>query len=240
MVQVPAGSFLMGSLRDSSSLGANPAPQPGGDEFPQRSVSLPEFYIDQTEVINEAYDECVNAGVCKRQVGGDPNYHVNPSFDNYPVIYVSWDDAQAYCQWRGKRLPTEAEWEKAARGTDGRVWPWGNTFRDDPSQANLGGNPNRALPVDGRPNGASPYGALDMAGNVAEWVADWYQPTYYTSRPDPDSAPPGPTQADSTNNKVIRGGSFRNQGQEARPADRNGIGLGASFDVGFRCAWSSR
>lgn len=241
MVRIPTGPFLMGSLRDSSSLGANPQPQPNGDEFPQRSVVLPEFYIDQTEVTNESYGECVETGICPRQVGGDPNYHINASFNDHPALYVSWDSAQTYCTWRGKRLPTEAEWEKAARGTDGRVWSWGNSLRDSSGRipANLVDGSQQPLKTGSFPQGASPYGALDMIGNVWEWTADWYKPTYYAERPEPDTSPPGPSQTDSTGLKVIRGGSFRSEGRDARTADRNGIGTGPSFDIGFRCAWSS-
>ncbi len=243
MVLIPAGEFLMGSLPDSSGLpGLDRNPQPEGDEFPQRTVFLPEFRIDRTLVTNVRYRECVNAGTCVSQSGGDRNYHNGPAFDNYPVTYVSWDDALAYCQWAGKRLPTETEWEKAARGTDGRIWPWGNALKDNPSapvqRANVGdsdagGNPT---PVDAYPNGASPYEALDMAGNVWEWVNDWYKFDYYAGRPDPDSSPTGPTEGESTGLKVIRGGSFETVGVDARTTERNAVSPSPSFDIGFRCA----
>lgn len=244
MVRVPAGSFWMGSLRDSSNLpGLDRNPEPDPDEFPQHAVALPEFFIDRTEVTNAAYLECVETNVCVPQAGGDPNYHTSPTFANHPVIFVSWEGAQTYCRWAGKRLPTEAEWEKAARGTDGRIWPWGNALKD-----NLAGPVTRANVADGVTGGpvavgsytagASPYGALDMSGNVWEWVADWEDPNYYSKRPDPDENPPGPPQDQSTGRKIVRGGSYRSLGVDSRTAERNGVELGPSFDIGFRCAKS--
>ena len=243
MARVPAGPFKMGSLEDSSGLPGldrNPEPQP--DEFPQREVSLPEFWIDRTEVSNADYRPCLEAGVCKPQSGGDPNYHTNPAFDRHPVIFISWEDAVTYCKSVGKRLPTEAEWEKAARGMDGRIWPWGNALQDNPSfpvqRANVQeSNYARLLEVDAFPDGASPYRALNMTGNVWEWTADWYKPTYYRERPDPDASPPGPPEAESAEGrKVIRGGSYLTAGVGARTAERNGVPPGGSHDIGFRCA----
>ena len=232
----------MGSLQDSSSLpGLDRNPEPEPDEFPQRTVFLPDFWIDRTEVTNARYRECVNAGACAPQAGGNPDYHNNPAFDNYPVTFVSWDAARTYCQWAGKRLPTEAEWEKAARGTDGRIWPWGNALKDNLAgpveRANVGDSTSVDITeVGAYPNGASPYGALDMTGNVWEWVNDWYKFAYYNERPDPDSS--GPSEAESDGRKVIRGGSFQTVGIDARTTERNGVPTSPTFDIGFRCAWS--
>lgn len=242
MVQVPAGTFLMGSLPDSSGLpGLDRNPEPEPDEFPQRAVFLPTFWIDRTEVTNADYRACVEAAVCARQSGGDPNYHNLPRFDKYPALFVSWQDAQTYCRWLGKRLPGEAEWEKAARGDDGRIWPWGNALQDNfafPVQrANVGDSGIGSITETGNfPNGASPYGALDMSGNVWEWTNDWYKFTYYAERPDPDRSPPGPSEADSSGRKVIRGGSYLTVGIDSRTTERNAIAPDAAFDVGFRCA----
>ncbi len=235
MVRVPDGLFKMGSLRDPSALpGLDQNLEPQNDEFPQRTVILPEFWIDRTEVSNADYGRCVEAGVCKPQSGGDPSYHNQPKM---PVIFVSWEDAQTYCRWVGKRLPTEAEWEKAARGIDGRIWPWGNTLQADPvPRANIQeSNLNRIDEVDAFRNGASPYGALNMTGNVWEWTADWYKPTYYAERPDPDRSPSGPSEEESTGQKVIRGGSYRTPGVDAYTAERNAVSPSPAFDIGFRC-----
>ncbi len=242
MVRVAAGSFLMGSLRDSSGLpGLDRKLEPEGDEFPQRTVLLPEFWIDRTEVTNVKYRACVTAKACPPPSGGDPNYFSNPAYDNHPVVFVSWSDADKYCRWAGKRLPSEAEWEKAARGTDGRIWPWGNALKDNVAgpveRANVSdGSAHQYTQVGAYPKGASPYGALDMAGNVWEWVNDWYSPTYYAGRPAPDTSPPGPSEKESLGKKVIRGGSFNTVGLTAHTADRNAVSAGPSFDIGFRCA----
>jgi len=232
----------MGSLSDSSGLpDLDRDPEPDGDEFPQHTVLLPEFWIDRAEVTNVSYRACVAAKACSPPSGGDPNYYRDPAYDNYPIVFVSWNDADKYCRWVGKRLPTEAEWEKAARGTDGRIWPWGNALKDDLARpverANVSDSHiRRCSQVGDYPTGASPYGALDMAGNVCEWVNDWYSPTYYAGRPDPDTSPPGPSENESLGKKVIRGGSFNTVGLNARTADRNAVSAGPSFDIGFRCA----
>ncbi|MEM7345652.1 MAG: SUMF1/EgtB/PvdO family nonheme iron enzyme, partial [Chloroflexota bacterium] len=143
MVFVAGGDFLMGSVADPSTIpGVDPVPVVQGDEFPQRTVSLPDFWIDRQEVSRQAYQQCVDAGICAPMVGGNPN-------PMQPATYVSWGDADTYCDWLGKRLPTEAEWEKAARGPDGRVWPWGNRLRDDFSlpvqHANVSDSENAAI-----------------------------------------------------------------------------------------------
>jgi formylglycine-generating enzyme required for sulfatase activity len=175
MVLVPAGSFEMGSNNGFA------------DERPVHDVSLAAFYIDQHEVTNEQYAQCVKAGQCERPPWEGSytheSYYGNPQYDKYPVIGITWGQAGAYCQWREARLPTEAEWEKAARGEAGHTYPWGESITCQ--VANYGGTKEAegcvgdTTPVGAYPTGASPYGAYDMSGNVLEWTADWYDINYY-------------------------------------------------------------
>jgi formylglycine-generating enzyme required for sulfatase activity len=212
------------------------------DERPQHGVYLDGFWIDRYEVTNLDYRRCVDAGGCLQPSN---RYLGNPQYDHYPVVNVSWDEARAYCQWSGKRLPSEAEWEKAARGSDGRVWPWGDAF--DPSRAN-GCDVNCAQdwrvqewndgyadtsPVGAyAPQGDSPYGASDMAGNVWEWVTDWYSESYYGQSP--DSNPRGP---DAGDRRVVRGGSFASRVYYLRTSHRMRYAPEEHLNnVGFRCA----
>lgn len=237
MVLIPAGEFIMGNDAGDD------------DEKPEHTVYLDEFCIDKYEVTNAQYKECVDAGVCNPPARPSSpsrfSYYGNPEFDNYPVIWITWNDAQTYCKWRGKRLPTEAEWEKAARGTDGRLWPWGNSDPDgskanlcdvncthDWKESHLDDGYTDTAPVGSFEAGKSPYGVYDMVGNVREWVADWYAPDYY--RNGPDRNPPGPS---SGIGKALRGGSWRSNLPVARITYR----LWYSPDVkdeyiGFRCA----
>ena len=225
-VYVPAGVFSMGS----------------GFQFekPQHSVYLDAYWIDQTLVTNAMYVKCVKAGACQppAKTGSSTreSYYGDSTYDHYPVIHVSWNDAKAYCGWAGRRLPTEAEWEKAARGTDGRLYPWGN---QDPSPTlanyqNEESNEVDTSEVGKYPAGASPYGALDMAGNVWEWVNDWYDGDYYSSSP--ASNPPGPATGTE---RVLRGGSWTNCYTDMRTANRSNSQPSADIEeVGFRCAAS--
>lgn len=191
MVLVPAGELDMG-------CGPDIASSCNAEELPEHRVALDAFWIDRTEVTQSAYARCVRAGVCKVPVSGfDPERQ-----PQHPVVYVNWQHARTYCQWRGRRLPTEAEWEKAARGTDGRAFPWGNeaatcalayyTRCEEPFPA-----------VGSRPAGKSPFGALDMAGSVEEWVADWYGGDTYAKSPPRD--PRGPEMGTQ---RVLRGGAY--------------------------------
>ena len=225
---VPNGDFIMGSGNGDS------------DEKPIHTVDLDAFWIDKTEVTNAMYEECVQDRVCKlpsstKSYARD-SYYGNSEFDNHPVIYVSWEDAKAYCAWTSRRLPTEAEWEKAARGTEGRTYPWG---KDAPNfhLLNYDRNVEDTTEVGKYPNGASPYGALDMAGNVAEWVKDWYDETYYNNSP--LSNPKGPILLSGLY-RVRRGGSWSDDGNDIHSSarDRYLPNVTVSY-VGFRCAKSA-
>ncbi|MCS7054618.1 MAG: formylglycine-generating enzyme family protein [Thermoflexales bacterium] len=222
MVQVPAGAFLMGS-----NAGAD-------DERPERRVNMPAYQIDRYEVtVGEfrAFVRATNYRTTAEEAGkpfGETwrTDDVGSRFD-HPVRYVSWWDADKYCRWLGKRLPTEAEWEYAARGSDGRRYPWGDTF--DPARvAPLEDTTPVGLYLDNR----SPSGAYDMAGNVWEWVNDWYRPDYYAQGANDN--PPGPPQGDQ---RVIRGGSFTNPPDDLRTTRRIKDDPNSFHrDVGFRCA----
>lgn len=210
------------------------------DEAPFRCLSLAAFEIDTTEVTQRAWAACVAAGSCSapRALTSDCTY-APASTPNLPMACVTWDEAAAFCRWAGKRLPTEAEWEKAARGTDGRIYPWGNE-PPDCSRANVLGC-GQGLKEVGSTSGTSPYGVQDMAGNVWEWVADAYDPGYYAQAPDRD--PPGPPLG-LTGTRIGRGGGFeRLQGHDVasfvRASFRHGIQPDtARIGIGFRCAKS--
>lgn len=230
LVLVPAGQFLRGcnaAVEDCTGVLQ-------ADELPSGQVTLSAFRIDKTEVTQDAYQQCMAAGECSPPAGNfDPSL-----YGVYPVVRVTWAQALDYCNWKGGRLPTEAEWEKAARGTDGRAYPWGNsaptcTFA---YYADCPGGTTTAAPVGSRPAGASPYGVLDMAGNVSEWVADWYNGSYYATGPTTD--PSGP---DTGTNKTIRGGSWNAEITNLRSADRFAIPpTGDSApNHGFRCAYDA-
>jgi formylglycine-generating enzyme required for sulfatase activity len=249
LLYVPAGKFLMGSDKSVD-------PQAYDNELPQHTVYLDAFWIDQTLVTNAMFTLFIQAigyrtdaekagwGYVYQngtwsQVNGanwqDPQGSGAgiQKIENHPVVQVSWNDANAYCQWAGRRLPTEAEWEKAARGTDGRIYPWGNQAPDT-TLANFNMNVGDTTQVGSYPSGASPYGALDMAGNVWEWVSDWYSNTYYQSSP--SSNPGGPSSGDY---RVLRGGSWGNSGWYVRAADRfGGSPVDGNGYIGFRCAAS--
>lgn len=176
MVAVPAGEFIMGTdeVDETHFAEEQGIVKPWlVDEGPAHKVHLPLYYIDRTEVTNRQYAEFLQA--TNRPA---PEHWENGTYpkgsDLYPAVMVPWQQAQEYCIWRGGRLPTEAEWEKAARGTDGRRYPWGNEF--DPKKANIGGTAKDLSPTGKFPEGKSPYGVLDMVGNAWEWTADWYRP----------------------------------------------------------------
>jgi formylglycine-generating enzyme required for sulfatase activity len=264
MAVIPAGDFLMGS----------PSRAGFTDERPQRSVLLSAFQIDRYEVTNAQYEQIVKA--TGHAVPTNPNPSATlwndgrpfPGSDTHPVVNVSWHDAAAYCAWAGKRLPTEAEWEKAARGTDARLYPWGNKwdFRKANSASYWAGHTiefNDAiewkafwvdgkgarmskerglkgevltLPVGSVPEGVSPYGLFDMAGNASEWVQDWFEPYYYPRAPREN--PHGP---DGKLLKVVRGGSWLKPASSLRAADRDyALPDDQQSGTGFRCAKDTR
>lgn len=240
IVLVPAGAFLMGSDKktDRNAYDA---------ERPQRTVYLDAFEIDKYEVTALQYLKFVLATNRSPQL--DWRYdggNFQEAMAHHPIMHVSWFDADAYCKWAGKRLPTEAEWEKAARGEDGRMNPWGNQLAGL-SRANFGRSglsgpvrdrPERLLlyppiiAVDKYENAVSPYGLHQQIGNVAEWVADWYDKDYYKTAPDRN-----PTGPDRGTQKAFRGGGWIDSTTTMRAAMRNGTDPNTKMNwLGFRCA----
>jgi formylglycine-generating enzyme required for sulfatase activity len=222
MVLIEAGPFTMG--QDSSK------PKNG----PAHEVDLPAFEIDRFEVTNAEFAQFAEQSgyVTYAEQGSSKNWRdVATGKDNHPIVYVTWDDASAYCEWSGKRLPTEAEWEKAARGNDGRLYPWGSEFNAENGNFYEGGIRGTTA-VGSFPGGASPYGVEDMAGNVREWVVDFFLPY-------PDQA----ADADpffGEENRVNRGGGWFDgeDGEIVTTYNRNAgpPGTSANDDIGFRCA----
>jgi serine/threonine-protein kinase len=213
------------------------------DQQPAHKVELSAFWMDQLEVTNAMYAACVDAGLCSPPLETRSitraDYYANPEFAQHPVLFVNWFQAQNYCEWAGRRLPTEAEWEKAARGDDERLYPWGSEA-PDPGRLNyaLSGHAD-TIQVGQYPSGASPYGALDMAGNAWEWVADWYDAGYYAVSPPED--PPGPlvTGCPEGDCKVLRGGSWDSDDALAMSTTRLFFGPNDSRDAfTIRCAQS--
>ena len=253
MVYIPAGTFMMGSneveIEEAqtlcqAALGENScAEEWNTDETPVHERVLEAFWIDRTEVSNRMYAQCIAAGFCKplaiTNSFTDKTYYESENFAEYPVIIIDWAAAMTFCEWRNARLPTEAEWEKAARGDDSRLFPWGDTFNgrianycdsNCPEQladaAYNDGFPEIA-PVHSYEEAASPYGVLNMAGNVWEWTADWY--LAYPGNPG-DNGFYGETY------RVVRGGSWINNRSNLRAANRDGmLPFDSSFSVGFRC-----
>jgi formylglycine-generating enzyme required for sulfatase activity len=254
LLYVPAGEFKMGSdaddaLAECQKFVSDCKRESFANEEPPHTVALDAFWIDQTEVTNAMYAKCVDAGVCVEPASSTSytrdSYYGNPEFDNYPVIYVSVDNARVYCKWANRRLPTEAEWEKAARGENCFVYPWGNDF--DGTRANFCDkscsfdSANKSFddgyadtaPVGSYLNGASPYGALDMAGNVLEWVSSLYKPYPY-------DATDGRKNFGSSGVRLVRGGDWASPGYYLRSALRVISSRFYSSDIiGFRCARST-
>ena len=240
LVYVPEGEFIMGSSPEED-------PYFWGAEGPAHQVYVDAFWIYQTEVTNAMYQACVAEQACPKPLRNESrrvaDYYTAEKFADYPVIQVNWTHATAYCVWAGGRLPTEAEWEKAARGTDGRLFPWGNADLAPELASFCGSNCPGEIresfddgyveiaPVGTFPAGASPYGALDMAGNVWEWTFDYFSSQYYENCPYEN--PRGPV---SGTRRVIRGGGWNNGEEGLRTVGRASLPPKDGLDtVGFRC-----
>ena len=241
-VFVPDGTFRMGALDNDAQK----------DEQPAHAVTLKGFWIDKLEVTNAMYLLCATSGACEQpqdfKSDTRESYFNNAEFNDFPVIYVTWAQADAYCKWTGRRLPTEAEWERAARGDDFRTYPWGDE-RPDSSRGNFNYFVGDTTRVGNFPAGASPFGVLDMAGNVAEWVKDYYDSDYYGQGVTMN--PPGPGERSQYFNRVVRGGSYQDAFVDVRLANRASV-QGSNLDasdiyskeylgevspkIGFRCA----
>lgn len=255
MVAIPAGNFQMGWDPTSSDKWAESDLR---YEMPLHTVYLDGYYMDTYEVTNSQYAQCVAAGVCAPpptytsaetgKTSYSDNHYGDPQYGSYPVTFITWNDANSYCTWVGKSLPSEAQWEKAARGSsDTRMYPWGNTypncsllnFRDfgaDFCGTNVNGVVTAA--VGSHPEGASPYGVMDMAGNVSEFVKDWMIHDYY-SYYEPNAWPANPMVGDDlgTDHKVFRGGTWNSNDFQVRVSIRGMIyPTGANNTIGFRCA----
>ncbi|MCQ3936681.1 MAG: hypothetical protein DPW18_06495 [Chloroflexi bacterium] len=216
LVYIPEGEFQMGS-DDNRTY---------DDNRPRHSVFLDAFWIDKFEVTNRQYALCVSDGKCElpsdKKSVTRPEYYGSTEFDDYPVIHSDWYKAKAYCEWAGRRLPTEAEWEKAARGTDERIYPWGN---EPPNKDLLNYNSNigDTTQVGRYEPGKSPYGVYDMAGNVWEWVSDFYGYDYYKSSPYSNPKGPDSAEADMESARVLRGGSWFFEAGSVRSVFRFGV-----------------
>lgn len=238
-VYIPAGTLRMGGMDVRRAE----------NETPVREVTLDAFWMDQLEVTNAMYLLCVRAGGCTPpqnfRSGRRAFYFNNPEFNDYPVVYVTWGQAKVYCEWAGRRLPTEAEWERAGRGDDFRTFPWGED-KADYTLANFNMLVGDTSRVGSYPLGASPFGVLDMAGNVAEWVNDFYSFNYILS----DVLNPTGPLTSAGSNRVVRGGSLGDAEINIRVSKRSsvrGSDLNAlpgsdaylgdfSPRIGFRCA----
>jgi serine/threonine-protein kinase len=249
-VYVPAGDFLMGAAHsDTDAQQTSVGNGRAYEEIPQFTYHLDNYWIDKFETTNGQYEKCVAAGKCTPPYTDSvfftviQKYYGNPDYDNYPVVWVTWFQAREYCAWAGRRLPTEAEWEKASRGTDGAMYPWGNdpisgdkaNFCDKNCTRNIA-NPNfddgyaETAPVGSYPAGASPYGAMDMSGNVWEWTSTLI-------RPYPYDANDGREDLNAPGERVWRGGPWSNGIWWMRSSVRyRSVNFYKWGVLGFRCA----
>jgi formylglycine-generating enzyme required for sulfatase activity len=239
MIWIPAAKFSMGSNPDHVQQAAEwckCGKRQFEDEQYMHEVQVSGFYIDKYEVTNRQFQAFADAtgyrtDAEKKNEAQTWRTEYTAGKDSHPVVWMSWNDAHAYCEWAGKRLPTEAQWEKAARGTDARLWPWGNNWDNELLNSGEGGR-GATVPVGSFADGASFYGAMDMAGNVWEWVNDWYEAGYYQSGVTTD--PQGP---EGGVDRVLRGGGYNNGLHDVRVANRHKGGqAGYAPDHGVRCA----
>jgi len=245
MVYIPEGFFRMGQTAEQAVAECrnffNDCQLSWfSDEQPPHDVTLDAYWIDRTEVTNAVYAKCVDSGAC--QPPGDissqtrTSYYGNPQYADYPIINIDWGQAYSYCAWASGRLPSEAEWEKAARSMDWRTYPWGNNLPSC-SLANYGEPQNCSgdtTPSDGYASGASPYGAINMAGNVSEWVNDWYSDNLY-AQPQVSN----PTGPETGTERVMRGGAWNLNPNFLRTTNRDHQSPDTRNDyIGFRCAGS--
>jgi formylglycine-generating enzyme required for sulfatase activity len=252
MVLVPCGPFVMGTDEDEGGIGTF-----WESERPEHVVWVSSFCMDEHEVTNGEWKECMAAGACTPPSDiycrlPEDNYFTDPDKDDHPVIKVDWFQAVEYCEWRGGRLPTEAEWEKAARGgcevvppdgcgeEDERTYPWGEEIPDCVTYARYDNDDSCGecpTSVGSFPEGASPYGIMDMAGNVSEWISDWFAQDYYSTGGPPWVDPSGPLDSESRVTRDI--GSHTYIESELRVTLRRGVDPEWSmWDVGLRCAAS--
>jgi formylglycine-generating enzyme required for sulfatase activity len=219
-VYVPEGEFIMGAEHEIKK-----------PDSPKHLVHLDAFWMDKVEVTNAMYLKCLKANDCTAPASDNIHYD-NWIYRDHPMVYITWDQANAYCLWAGRRLPTEAEWEKAARGTDGRRYAWGND-QPTPRLANFSETMiGESVSSFRYPLGASPYGVLNMSGNVREWVADWYDPNYYSSSPHDN--PKGP---ETGMERSLRSASYNEDGREIAITNRlRHDPQSAGLSRGFRCA----
>lgn len=226
---IPGGSFLMGTREDD--------PMAGKDELPEKSVQLPGYWIFTNEVTNGMYALCVQAGDCTPPADSDTgpkSRYGDPEFKDFPVVGVTWFQADEYCRFQDAHLPTEAEWEKAARGFFGSSYPWGDD-EPDCSLANINGCEKNTARVGSYEEGMSPFEVRDMAGNVREWVADWYKADVYLE--EIFFMPMGPETGEK---KVVRGGGYLDSARDTRSSARFAVDPELEFDdVGFRCVPNS-
>jgi formylglycine-generating enzyme required for sulfatase activity len=224
LIYVPAGHFRMGSYARfrQSTLSEQSSPQ----------VYLDAFWISRTQVTNAMYSACVAAGACNKPIRKEINPHYyDHRYKDHPVVYVTWSDAQLYCAWIGGRLPTEAEWEKAARAEDWHAYAWGGAD-PGPKYANVNNSQKSTTSVGKYPDGASPYGVLDLGGNVREWVGDWFVSSLYL--PSPPDNPVGP---DKGSKRVLKSASWFDPAKFSRISNRQAHEPeSAGYNRGFRCA----